>query len=187
MTGRLVARLLIVAAAALLVAPGGGEEKAGPFYLGNGGCVKCHTEAYRLWLGSPHSRTWVQLHSRDAMPVALAEGWRQGDPMPTETPLCLGCHAGGMGVGDGPTGDGFQIQEGVQCEACHGPAGRLVNTAAGADSLVMDHKVMVKSDSDTCVKCHTMRPSHTRVKARPWDYAVRWRRIQHGLEELSPP
>ena len=187
MKGYSTAGLLIIGifSLVLIAAPqtGSGSEPDSVVYLGNQWCSDCHVEAYRLWLGSPHSRTWVQLHSRNAMVVALAEGWKEGDPMPTETGLCLGCHAIKTEPAVGTAADNIQVQEGVQCEACHGDAGKRTRTVAGGDSLIVDHDRLVKPSGETCLKCHAIRPSHSYIKARPWDYADRWKRIQHGMEE----
>ncbi|MFC2075683.1 multiheme c-type cytochrome [candidate division KSB1 bacterium] len=182
----LVSGVVLIGIAVVLMAPttssNPDDKRPAAVYLGNQWCLDCHQEAYRLWIGSPHSRTWVQLHSRGAMPIGLAEGWRQGDPMPVESALCLSCHALGAALVSSAA-DNFHIEEGVQCEACHGPAGVRVQAASGGDSLVVDHGGMTKADEKTCLRCHIMRSSHSRVEARVWDFASRWRRIQHGMEK----
>jgi Cytochrome c554 and c-prime len=43
-----------------------------------------------------------------------------------ESALCLDCHANNVAVEH--RGDRFNLQDGVTCEACHGPAGRWIKT-----------------------------------------------------------
>jgi len=152
-------------------------------YLGNEWCSSCHKQAYRLWIGSPHSRTWVQLHSKNAMPVGLAEGWKEGDPMPTEHRYCLSCHAIGKALDQEERPENFHIEEGVQCEACHGPAGKVVKTASGRDSLVVDHQALIKPDESICLRCHKVPRSHSILRLHPWNFAKAWKRIKHGMEK----
>ncbi len=43
-----------------------------------------------------------------------------------ESAVCLDCHAGNVAVQH--RGERFSLQDGVTCEACHGPAGRWIRT-----------------------------------------------------------
>jgi hypothetical protein len=47
----------------------------------------------------------------------------------------------------------------------------------------VDHERLVKPNEETCLKCHTLRPSHKSVRVHPWNFALRWKRIKHGKEQ----
>jgi len=79
-------------------------------------CRKCHSVSggqtqYEIWLTSPHARAYETLKGEKAMEIArgvgITEAWKDR--------VCLKCHTTGGGRSE------ITGQEGVGCEACHGP------------------------------------------------------------------
>ncbi len=125
--------LLVVA----LFLTGQGTPKR-PVYVGARVCGQCHAgqgmgNQYSLWLHSKHSLAWSGLARPEAKEIAAISGIRQD---PQESAICLGCHAPAGLAEDWEKDDTFQLEDGVQCEACHGPG-----------SEYMDEEVMRNRDA----------------------------------------
>ena len=168
-------RLLL--AAALLVQGGAAVAAAVlPHYaadrtVGVGSCASslCHG-AVETWKDSPVLQneyiTWSRAdkHAR-AYSVLLNDRSREivrrlGVTQPAhQNDLCLDCHA--HNPPPAQRGPGFQVSDGVSCEACHGPASRWLSShvepgATHARNLAAG---MYPTDNDVararlCVSCH---------------------------------
>ena len=105
-----------------------------PRYVGVKVCVTCHAGVCQYETNTPHAGAFA----------ALPPGQQQN-------PSCLVCHTVGYGL---PTGFVSASQtpqlEGVQCENCHGPAGR--HAAAPDDPTVVPR---VEIAATVCGGCHT--------------------------------
>jgi YVTN family beta-propeller protein len=133
-----------------------------PLYVGQAICLECH----RSTPGAPctlesipkHDRTFNLLASEHAGSVAALSGISD---RPTESLVCLYCHATAADEGPRWAAGSFSIEDGVQCEACHG-AGSLHVDAARSNGA--DPRSLIGSgDRDDCESCHTDRPSHRAV------------------------
>jgi hypothetical protein len=100
-----------------------------------------------------HSRTYAALASVRGQQIARTLGL--GDAR--EAKDCLGCHA----TPPGPRGERFQINDGVGCEGCHGPAsGWLASHAAVGTTHADNVKAGLKAlenprvRANVCLDCH---------------------------------
>ncbi len=76
-----------------------------------------HTE-YVTWSRvDRHARAYQVLNNELSMRIAR----NLGIAKPVESPLCLDCHT--HNVAKARRGERFQLDDGVSCEACHGPSG----------------------------------------------------------------
>lgn len=103
-------------------------------FAGSATCQECHHEASRSWSAGKHAKAHETLSRRE----------RGADPD------CLACHSTGSHSihGDSrPPAPGDEWMEGVQCEACHGPAADHVKNPT-------DTKMPAVTEA-TCIKCHT--------------------------------
>ncbi len=108
-------------------------------------CVSCHTEFATEWQNGPHGEA-------DSDPVFLDEWTKQGRPG-----ACLVCHVTGY---DPATGT-WQ-QDGVSCEACHGP-------------MVANHPkepMPINNSPELCARCH----SDTRFDWQDWQGSTHYQR-----------
>jgi cytochrome c peroxidase len=93
------------------------QGKEGVFtYIGADECAACHSsrggmDQYEKWLASPHARAYKTLKEEKSMAIARAGKIEK----PWESAECLRCHTTGYGRSDKTR------EEGVGCEACHGP------------------------------------------------------------------
>ena len=139
---------------AKLVALGNGDGgrpllafPAGPT-SGAAACKRCHKAEHKWWRSDRHAQSLDTLREADIAGAAVE---------PATTPACVNCHAtqqayGGLGVPDSL--DGFRMDEGVGCEACHGPCGEHCD-APTADNIVGLGKSCPECVVEgVCTACH---------------------------------
>jgi hypothetical protein len=88
-------------------------------FVGTKVCKKCHGSnaignQYKVWLTSPHAKAYQILNTSKSLIVAKKIGIKN----PSDNLKCLRCHSTGGGNVPGIK------EEGVGCEACHGPGSR---------------------------------------------------------------
>lgn len=89
---------------------------------------------YRIWLREDyHSRAYRTLQSAQSRAIAL----KLGLPSAAGAKICLDCHADNVSAET--RGRRFQISDGVGCEACHGGAGRWLESHAEAGTSHADN------------------------------------------------
>lgn len=105
-----------------------------PMFIGSGGCARCHTapqptdntdfvllNEFATWKGKdPHSRAFQSLRGERAQRMGQLLGYDV-----TTAHQCLSCHVISVPQ-DAPErlGRDFRFEDGVACEACHGPGER---------------------------------------------------------------
>jgi hypothetical protein len=82
--------------------------------LGNEACVKCHESEVSVWRGTPHAKTFDELHRRpEAKTIARNLGLRSIK----HEGRCVACHY--TRKADSASGQ-LRAIAGVSCESCHG-------------------------------------------------------------------
>jgi hypothetical protein len=144
-------------------------------YVGNPICRTCHAEAYRVWLGTKHARTFVWMYSEMATMMAEEAGIEAESP--AKSAFCLGCHATAADVPAAGRGPEFRMGEGVSCEKCHGPGEAHVQ----AMEKGMEESVPLNIPTEQqCLNCHRFKPSHTKIPGNgQFSFAERWKKIAH--------
>ena len=152
-------------------------ETPGAGYVGNLVCKSCHEEAYRIWVASGHARAYVVLQTMMSMTMGEEGGIEASSPQ--KSAQCLSCHATAATVSSGYRAAGFRIEEGVKCEACHGPGQHYIKDCRSAAEA---GEMLFLKEKD-CMVCHEPKPSHEKLKTKPFDYTVSWRKIVHPLDK----
>lgn len=99
-------------------------------------CRNCHPAAFAQWEGTRHARAYA----------TLEKGGRQFDLD------CVSCHVTGWKQPGGPCDVATTAgRQGVQCEACHGPA--------SLHALDPPRHILRDPPPSTCAGCHT--PEHS--------------------------
>lgn len=153
-------------------------------YVGAQTCATCHADEYEIWLGTPHARAWVFLSTPMAERIAADF---KGGPVaePTRSARCLRCHATAASVDPAYLGTEFHFEEGIQCEACHGPGG---DHALDPENPTLGSELAATSiDGTTCSVCHRPPPSHTILNRAPFDRSKGLRRIDHAPSMSETP
>ncbi len=146
-------------------------------YVGNMVCAKCHMKQYLAWLGTKHARTWVMLQRKVAMEIGHQLNIEASNPQ--YSGVCLQCHATAANAPEAFRVDGFHIEEGVQCERCHGPGGYHISAEVMKDRKKAADLGLKKATREDCLVCHKQKPSHAVLGRPPFDYETFWSRIKH--------
>ena len=135
----------------------GSEGKAdSPSYVGTKMCKMCHKgetrgRQFEIWQASTHASAYDVLGSDKARDIAAKAGV-EGNPQ--ESDQCLKCHVTAFGVDAARFGKRFVREEGVQCEACHGPGSKYKSNSVMRDKEMAVKNGLVIPDEKTCTTCH---------------------------------
>lgn len=114
-------------------------------YAGSSACAKCHQDIHDKWLSTRHAQAF-------SSPIFQRDWTAEGSLV-----SCLECHTTGYNP---KTGE--YVQEGVACEACHGPY------QSGHPASLMP----ITPDANLCSNCHNTTTDE-------------WRSSKHG--QSTPP
>jgi hypothetical protein len=157
------------------------EEKSEPKYLGMKGCKTCHKmkkvgNQYNKWKNGPHAKTYTQLAGEESKKIAKEAGVT-GDPQ--EADECLKCHITAFGVEEGRLSKNYKKEEGVTCEACHGPGSDYKGShkKKGKQEDAKKAGFVAKPDEESCKKCHNKEsPTYKEFK-----YDEKVKEIAHSM------
>ncbi len=156
-----------------------------PVYVGSRVCGECHSgtasaHQYSQWLMSPHAQAYASLWTSEAKEIAVLSGIPDE---PQESLICLGCHATAWDTEAWERDPTFVLEDGVQCERCHGPGSEY-----SAAEIMMDSEKAMRYGlrypaPDECTKCHGEKGSHVAVLGPSGFEIEEWkRRLFHGRE-----
>lgn len=180
-------RLVCIAAAALAALQAAPKK---PVYVGVRVCAGCHTGAkignqYSIWLHSKHSQAYAVLAKPEGLEMAKLSGLRT---LPQDSAICLGCHATSWNAENWEKDDTFHIEDGVQCEGCHGPGSEYASLEVMKDRQAAMKAGLRLPDRDYCVNCHIEKGSHVAVLKRPpVDLQKGWEQLFHPLAANPAP
>jgi len=124
-------------------------------YVGASTCKMCHQtakqgEQFKIWQGSKHANAYKVLSSPEAQKI------RKGAE---KDPECLACHTTGYGMDAKMFDKKFSMEDGVQCEACHGAGekyksmGTMKDHGKAVAAGLNDFKVAGAIEKQ-CTTCH---------------------------------
>ncbi len=152
-------------------------------FVGVKSCVICHKsekagEQKSIWENSKHSKAYETLLTDKAALIATQNGFTT---KPNETPDCLKCHATGYNVNESFLSNKFNIEDGVQCETCHGPGSdyKKKSIMQNKDKAVENGLMLYENPEDLCITCHNAE-SPTAVD---FIFAESWEKIKHEKPE----
>ena len=161
-----------------------------PVYVGVRVCAGCHAGAgignqYSKWLHSKHAAAYAVLAKPESLEMAKLSGLRT---LPQESAICLGCHATAWHTEEWEKDDTFHIEEGVQCEGCHGPGSEYASLEVMKDRKKAVQAGLRLPDRELCINCHVEKGSHTAVLNRPVvDLKAGWDQLMHPLPPNPVP
>jgi hypothetical protein len=152
-------------------------------YIGAQMCKNCHSgsdkgEHFEKWGKTEHAKAFETLASPKAKEIAAK--LKIEDPQKAEQ--CVKCHVTAHGVPPAEIKKGFKMENGVQCESCHGPGEnhykiRFAEASKGGapSPITADEIVVGKRDAATCQKCHNAdSPTY-----QPFCLKERMQKIEH--------
>lgn len=185
-----MATVAILAAAGWLVAGDTGSADKHPVYVGVRACTRCHSgpaagHQFSLWRTSEHARAYAALWSPEAKRIARLSGIPQE---PQEAVLCLGCHATAAHAEAWEKEEAFSVQDGVQCEHCHGPGSEYMTPEVMSDRKKALAAGLKMPDGRSCMMCHNVKGSHVAVLGSPeFDVKAGMKVITHPTPKGSVP
>lgn len=148
-------------------------------YVGVETCVMCHKTEKQgsqssIWQNSKHSKAYETLKTDKANQIAKEKGFTTPA---VETFECLKCHATGYNIDKTMLGKKFKVEDGVQCETCHGPG-----SAYKVMKIMKDRKLAIENGlifheekEKFCINCHNAEsPTYT-----GFDFEEYWNQIKH--------
>lgn len=124
-------------------------------YMGAKSCKGCHNlpktgKQFDKWLASEHAQAYQALASEQSK--AIAKKLKIKDAQKSEK--CLVCHVTGYGVPDSLLGAKYSVEEGVTCEACHGPGEKYKPMKIMKDKELALANGLIEPTEEGCVGCH---------------------------------
>ena len=165
---------------ALLSGGTASTQEKHPVYVGVKVCASCHSDdatgnQYGVWRGTKHAQAYKALFTPEAKAMAQLSGIP--DP-PEKALICLGCHATAADVEPWERDPTFSIEDGMQCERCHGPGSEYVDVMK--DPEAAKKAGLRKLTPHDCALCHYAKGSHVAVQHKPpLDITEAWQRIAH--------
>lgn len=148
-------------------------------YIGVEKCAKlCHRgekkgSQLETWENNTHSKSFVTLATPYAKELLKKHGVTEGDPQKSE--ICLQCHSTGYGLDKSNFDKTFKIEEGVTCEACHGPGSVYKSLSIMKDKEKFLANGGIISTEKECLKCHNNK-GH---EVYPFNFEERSKKIAH--------
>jgi hypothetical protein len=159
-----------------------GERSLSPRYVGSATCIACHTGAEQgntavKWMRSRHGHAYWRLGSDWSLFLAQLRPQYHDLERPIEDGRCLLCHVTGAQDDDALFAAGFRPEEGVGCEACHGPGSEYIDPEVMADRGTFIQAGGFIPDQNTCRSCHR--------NDQNFDWAELWPKIAHPRPQES--
>jgi YVTN family beta-propeller protein len=152
---------------------GGPSSSSDRYYLGEAACRRCHygtgkNDPHSRWYLSKHAESYAVLAQPESVEIARLSGI---DVDPLQSPVCLKCHTTASDTEAWRRDEGFHLEDGIQCESCHGPGSEYAAAEIMAKpDAAMRAGLLMPSEED-CRVCHLEKSSHTSVlKIQPYDY-----------------
>ncbi len=154
-------------------------------YEGVKKCSMCHKSKkigaqYKIWKKSAHANAYKTLQTKKADEIAKKEGFKT---KAAETPKCLKCHVTAYGVDKKLLGKKYKMEDGVQCESCHGPGSGYAKMSIMKNRKKSIAKGLKLYDNDKkkikelCVTCH----NSENPTDHGFDFDKYWAEIQHYI------
>ena len=177
--------LCLVPAVLVAAAAQSGKE---PVYIGAQACGQCHDgpsigHQFSKWLLTAHAKAYASLALPEAKPITELSGITEE---PHKAKQCLGCHATAAETEDWELAEGFHLEDGLQCEACHGPGSEYATKEVMMDRMhAMMHGLKMPTKDD-CMVCHRAKGSHDRIlKKKTFNLDEAWQAIAHPIPKVG--
>lgn len=160
-----------------------------PIYIGSQACGKCHDgprmgHQFSKWRLTAHAKAYAALSLPESKEITKLSGITEE---PHQARMCLGCHATAAEEEDWRHGDEFHLEDGLQCEACHGPGSEYATEEIMKDrNKAMANGLRIYTRED-CHICHRPKGSHDAVlKRKPFNLDLALLNIAHPIPKEKP-
>lgn len=150
-------------------------------YIGTETCGMCHKtdkqgKQLDIWKNSVHSKAFTTLTTEAADKIAKEKGF---ETPAAKTADCLKCHTSGHDVDVSLIGKKFKVEDGVQCESCHGPGSEYkdMKIMKSREESVKNGLMVYEKTEDLCVKCHNSESP----TFKEFNFDEMWNKIKHPI------
>jgi hypothetical protein len=149
-------------------------------YVGATVCKPCHNlpktgKQFDKWMSKPHAQAYKTLANEQSQKIA--KEMKIKDAQKSEK--CLKCHVTAYGVPDSLLGKKYSIEDGVTCEACHGPGEKYKSMKIMKDKELALKNGLIEPTEELCVGCHNKEsPTY-----KPFKYEEAVKVIDHSYPE----
>jgi excinuclease UvrABC ATPase subunit len=152
-----------------------------PAYVGTEVCGACHKSEKQgsqlnIWKESKHAKAIETLKTKEADEIAQ----KLGHTTPAvETEACLKCHASGYNVAAELKQAKFKVEDGVQCETCHGAGSEYKTLKIMKDrkEAIAHGLIFHEKKEDYCVGCH----NEESPTFKGFEFSAMWDKIKHPV------
>lgn len=156
-----------------------GQDKKENSFIGAEACGMCHKtdkqgKQLDIWKKSKHAEAFKTLQTEKADKIATEMGH---ETPAAKTEACLKCHATGFNVDKALLGEKFKIEDGVQCETCHGAGSnyKSLKVMKNRNDAIANGLIVYEKPEEFCTTCHNAEsPTYIDFK-----YAEMWEKIKH--------
>ena len=156
-------------------------SQSGNTYVGAETCGMCHKTEKQgsqlsIWQNSAHSKAFETLKTDTANQIAMEKGFKEPA---AETWECLKCHVTGYNLDAAMLGAKFKIEDGVQCETCHGPGAdyKSKKIMENKEEAIANGLMVPTNIEEFCITCHNAE-SPTYVE---FNFEAMWDKIKHQV------
>ncbi len=153
-------------------------------YIGTFKCKLCHNtpakgKVYDWWAGEKHSKAYVTLTNEQSKKIAKQMGIADAQ----KSEKCLICHVTGYTAPASQKDVKYSLEEGVTCEACHGPGEVYQQMKYMKDpALAMKEAGLISPTKEVCLVCHNKKsPTYKELT-----FPDVMKRIKHGPPPPAP-
>lgn len=154
-------------------------------YEGTQVCGTCHKtekqgQQLKIWSESKHAGAYKTLQTEAADKIAKEKGLTK---KAVESPECLKCHASGHDVTDAKLlGAKFKVEDGVQCETCHGAgsAYKSLKVMKSREDAVKNGLIVWKDKAEIESKCKTCHNDQSPT-FKEFKFEEMWAKIAHPV------
>jgi len=154
-------------------------------YVGVKKCGMCHKKEaegnqLKIWKDSKHAKAYEALKTEKADKIAMEKFGKKA----IEADECLKCHVTGHGLDASRFGKKFKVEDGVQCEACHGPGSDYKSKKIMKDQDKSVEKGLIVYADDAAIEklCKTCHNDESPT-FKEFDFAKMWDKIKHPIPE----
>lgn len=152
-------------------------------FIGAKSCGMCHKKAdqgeqLKIWQESDHANAYKTLQTEEADKIAAELGHGKA----VEAEACLKCHATGYNVDASLLAKKYKVEDGVQCETCHGAGSeykskKVMKDHAKSVAAGMTEYADEAAIEAQCITCHN-EESPTYKK---FNFKEKWPKVAHPV------
>ena len=169
----------------ILVVNSYGQDKKANSFIGAEACGMCHKtdkqgKQLDIWKKSKHAEAFKTLQSEKADKIAADLGHKTPA---AKTEACLKCHASGYNVDKALIGEKFKVEDGVQCETCHGAGSnyKSLKVMKNKQDAIANGLNVPENVEKFCTSCHNSdSPTFKEFK-----FAEMWDKIKHPTPKTN--